>query len=327
MGRRKTKKKPSKTMLPRRKLLLEALEQRLLLSADFVFAADLQQDPLLPDQTTISSEFQNVTSDLTADSTFFDPLAVVDTSLTAPLEQAASSYQQSLSDKDSSGVSVDATAMQIQLLIIDSGIEDYGTLYEEFLSQAGVIEDSSAPLDIDYYSDRTLEQQAELNEGLETKVFVLDSAVDGIEQISSILDQYQDVSAVHLLSHGSQGTLQLGQSELNAQALEEYAETLKQWGESLSADGDILLYGCNLAEGQIGIDFVESLADYTDADIAASTDATGSSALDGDWLLEYQTGGIESDTIAAYGYAHLLANINGTGGDDILTGNIGSVRP
>jgi hypothetical protein len=55
---------------------------------------------------------------------------------------------------------------------------------------------------------------------------------------------------------------------------------LAQIGQDMNVGGDILIYACNTAEGDKGINFVDSLAQLTGRDIAASTNRTG---LGGDW--------------------------------------------
>jgi len=62
----------------------------------------------------------------------------------------------------------------------------------------------------------------------------------------------------------------------------------------LTDSGDILLYGCDVAQGEIGQAFIEQLAQLTGADVAASTDLTGAAALGGDWVLEAQAGVVEA---------------------------------
>ena len=75
---------------------------------------------------------------------------------------------------------------------------------------------------------------------------------------------------------------------------------------ALKADGDILLYGCDIALGADGASFIQHLARDTGADVAASTGTTGSSAFGGNWVLEAATGTIDnsifatSQTIAQY---------------------------
>ncbi|MGC8712879.1 MAG: N,N-dimethylformamidase beta subunit family domain-containing protein, partial [Leptodesmis sp.] len=66
------------------------------------------------------------------------------------------------------------------------------------------------------------------------------------------------------------------------------------WGASLTEDADILLYGCNIAYGDLGQGFVQNLSILTGADIAASTDLTGDAPDGGNWTLEYNTGSIEA---------------------------------
>ena len=85
--------KRSKTIrtAPRRKLELEALEPRLLLSADLGFSPDAEQQNLLPESPEL--QFSNLT--LPPDSTFFDPQATVDTSLAASFEQLSPVVQDS----------------------------------------------------------------------------------------------------------------------------------------------------------------------------------------------------------------------------------------
>jgi hypothetical protein len=68
------------------------------------------------------------------------------------------------------------------------------------------------------------------------------------------------------------------------------------WGRSLSADADILLYGCSVASTLDGRLFVERLGSLTQADVAASTDATGQG---GDTDLEFQQGQVTAAQLAS----------------------------
>ena len=139
------------------------------------------------------------------------------------------------------------------------------------------------------------------------QVVVLDAERDGVEQIGEILEAYHGVAALHVVSHGASGTLRLGATALGVDELRERSDALSAWREALGEDADLLLYGCDVADGEVGIEFIEALANATGADVAASTDATGSAALGGDWELEVATGSIEADALAAPGFAALLA--------------------
>lgn len=138
-------------------------------------------------------------------------------------------------------------------------------------------------------------------------VHTLDASRDGISQISEILTQYRDVQSIHILSHGDQGELHLGSTVLNDAALQAYQSELAQWNQSLRKDADILLYGCNVADGQWGVDFVQDFAMLTGADVAASDDVTGNADLGGDWELEYTTGWIDASATSVFSRSSLEA--------------------
>ncbi|WP_163833579.1 DUF4347 domain-containing protein [Spartinivicinus ruber] len=147
------------------------------------------------------------------------------------------------------------------------------------------------------------------------EVVVLNADQNGVEQIANSLSGRQ-VDAIHIVSHGDDGKLFLGNTILDVNTLNNHASYLTAIGQSLNSvgndRGDILLYGCDVGRGAAGEAFVQALAGLTDADIAASTDDTGNSDLSGDWDLEYNTGNITTDTpfseeaIAAYDYLFAL---------------------
>ncbi|MFN9915423.1 MAG: DUF4347 domain-containing protein, partial [Pirellulaceae bacterium] len=159
------------------------------------------------------------------------------------------------------------------------------------------------------------------------------------ESISQYLSQAAvQYDAIHLVSHGFAGGLQLGNTLLTAGNLEAYASQFEGWRSGLTAEAELLLYGCSIADGTLGIAFVDQLSELLDVDIAASTDATGHSSLGGDWELEYRVG--EGPISLAFAgdqgisWEHLLAaNVAPSfsipqpafgGGDGITTTAIGS---
>jgi hypothetical protein len=127
-----------------------------------------------------------------------------------------------------------------------------------------------------------------------TEVHVLDSSQDAVTQITNTLLGRTGISSLHIVSHGEAGGLNFGSGRLNLSDLPEYAAQLQNWGKALTDDADILLYGCNVAQGELGKAFTSILSQLTGADVAASDDLTGSSALGGDWDLEVNSGRIES---------------------------------
>ena len=139
------------------------------------------------------------------------------------------------------------------------------------------------------------------------EVFILDGDSDGLDQMAGYLSGRSGLDAIHVISHGSQGALYLGSTVLNSGNLSAYGTQLGSIGNSLTQTGDILLYGCNVAQGNVGFQFVSALAELTGADVAASEDATGAVTLGGDGVLELATGSVEAAGLLVTNLAGLLA--------------------
>jgi hypothetical protein len=137
-----------------------------------------------------------------------------------------------------------------------------------------------------------------------TTILVLDPTRDGLTQIAEA--NYTNIDAIHILSHGNVGSLELGSSTLDSRNLGDYHAQLTSIGNALSPDGDILLYGCHVAQGVVGQRFVQQLSDMTGATIAASTNLTGAENLGGDWTLEFTTGSIRATALNVPSYAGVL---------------------
>ncbi|MGD1712256.1 DUF4347 domain-containing protein, partial [Dapis sp. BLCC M172] len=153
------------------------------------------------------------------------------------------------------------------------------------------------------FIDAGVDNYQQLFDGVvaEAQPFLLDTARDGIEQIDGILQQYPQVKTVHIISHGSPGCLYLGNSQFTLGTLEHYATELQRWNID-----NLLLYGCNVAAGDPGAEFVAKLRGLTGADIAASATLTGAAIKGGNWELEVRTGemssslGLELEVMGSY---------------------------
>ncbi|MBK5009826.1 DUF4347 domain-containing protein, partial [Pseudomonas sp. S60] len=141
------------------------------------------------------------------------------------------------------------------------------------------------------------------------EVVILDPEKDGLLQMADYLKGREGLDAIHLLSHGAEGAVQMGNVWLNSGNLAGHASELQSIGAALKADGDLLLYGCKVGEDGKGEAFVENLAAITGADVAASTDDTGAASLGGNWSLERASGAIETVALGSElgGYESLLA--------------------
>jgi hypothetical protein len=162
----------------------------------------------------------------------------------------------------------------------------------------------------------------------DVEVHLLNANEEGVLQIAAILQGRTGLDSIQIVSHGSSGSLSLGSGVLNSSNLDSYSDALAQIGSSLSATGDILLYGCDVAQGDSGLSFINQLATITGAEVAASTDLTGNAALGGDWVLEANTGAVETSLpftdSALQNYSNLLASVPTAGASIFGTVTFGS---
>ena len=156
-------------------------------------------------------------------------------------------------------------------------------------------------------------------------IVVLNPYKDGVDQITQVLSQYQGVSSVYILSHGSSGLLTLGTTVLDDQTLQSRLAEISGWQASLAPGADILLYACDVASGQSGVKFVNDLAAATGTVVAASTEDMGNGS-NATWALNYATGAVTAmplfSVTSVEGYKYFLTdhtagspNMNLTGGD------------
>ena len=191
--------------------------------------------------------------------------AIVESDALTP--DAAMLTESSNSEVNQNNAGIESDLIQtVELVVIDPSASDYQELVADLQSQ----------------SDRVFE------------ILILNPRQDGISQITDALKELSDVSAIHLVSHGDEGESLLGASVLSQRSIERYAAELVTWQYSMTADADLLIYGCDLAASEDGIALTESLNILLGTDVAASDDLTGHKDLGGDWDLEVGVGSIET---------------------------------
>ena len=136
------------------------------------------------------------------------------------------------------------------VVFLDAGVTDYQSL------QAGVIP--------------------------EVATVILTPNQDGIEQITAFLQQNPQITTIHLVCHGAPGCLYLGNCQLNLTNIYDYRQQLQSWAKI----NHILLYGCQVAAGDGGTEFINKLSQITGAKIVASSRRVGNAALGGGCELE-----------------------------------------
>ncbi len=267
-----TEKKSKKKKGGKHYSLRQAVEQRLLFDASLIAPAhDVGAPPAegaaAHDATQATQGEATAAAKATADS----PQAVQPASDRNPVDNTSAkdgkTFGEELQEKDASNTSKlqefhEFTPAPKEIVFIDSRVKDAQTLLQGMSPSV--------------------------------EVYFIDAKSDGISQIDKVLNNEKSpVAAIHILSHGSSGALELGDSVLNTQTLRnQYASDIASWNSHLTSDANILLYGCGVAEGNIGRQFVSNLAEVSGANIAASIDATGSTYQHANWSLEYSTGDI-----------------------------------
>ncbi|MCA9139722.1 MAG: DUF2341 domain-containing protein, partial [Planctomycetales bacterium] len=107
---------------------------------------------------------------------------------------------------------------------------------------------------------------------------------DGVSQISDSLKGLSHVDAIHIIGHGDGQGIRLGNTILSSQSVNGYASDLASWAGAMSADTDLLIYGCDLASTESGRELIDSLSVLCDCDVMNSTltpnAAVGSSLRD-----------------------------------------------
>ena len=158
-----------------------------------------------------------------------------------------------------------------EIVFIDQGVKDYASLVRD--------------VGLERSASRRIE------------IVLLDANRDGVEQITDFLRDQHNIDGIHLLSHGASGRLQLGSTQLDHDSLADYADQPQVWHSALSEGGDLLLYGCKVAAGRRGVEFIRQLGAAAGADIASSVDVTGGTPQEGDWDLERTIGVIDVATL------------------------------
>ncbi|HBE70148.1 MAG TPA: hypothetical protein DDW52_18525 [Planctomycetaceae bacterium] len=169
--------------------------------------------------------------------------------------------------------SLQATHSQ-ELVFIDSSVEGLQTLLDDIASLS--------------------------DPGRQIEIVFLDPNRDGVLQISDALHGRTSIDAMHVVSHGTDGEVWLGNGLLSIESLDRYRTHLAEWSNALGVDADVLFYGCDLASSESGRALINEIGTICSCDIAASEDITGHSDLGGDWTLEYTFGEVETDVAVGY---------------------------
>lgn len=218
-----------------------------------------EQNPDETDETPEDDTLSEQTDELTDEAT--------DTEL-AEGEEGALEGEESTEDTE--------TEASVEVVVVDSSIENHQQIVDDIV------------------------QQNKDDDSRKIRIITIDSSQGGIDQVTDILAASEEpVDALHIVSHGSDNQIYLGADRITSERLEEQQQSLSNWSQYMSETADILVYGCDVAETQDGQNLLQELSEITGADVAASTDDTGTTEQGGDWKLEYASGEIEANVLLA----------------------------
>ncbi len=94
------------------------------------------------------------------------------------------------------------------------------------------------------------------------EVVMLDPNSDGVAQIANFLSRHSDpnLTTIDIVAHDADGELLLGSTNLTDGNLSGNSAALARIGAALKPGGGIMLYGCNVASGADGMQFIADLS-------------------------------------------------------------------
>lgn len=122
----------------------------------------------------------------------------------------------------------------------------------------------------------------------------IDNRANGLEQLAKITREFSNLEAIHIISHGTEGLLYLGDSKIDQLFVLAHKTEMATVKSSLAQGADIHFYACELAATKKGEEFVELVANVLEADVAASNNLTGNASNGADWDLEIVKGDINT---------------------------------
>jgi len=116
----------------------------------------------------------------------------------------------------------------------------------------------------------------------EFKYVLIDEYEDGLKKISDTLESHTDLTAIHVISLGSDGQVSLGSTVLNEQTVHHHGSELVRWSEHLSAGAQLLFQGSNLLQSDSGSRLIDAVSMLCDCEVVANDDVISEPDNDSD---------------------------------------------
>ncbi len=137
-------------------------------------------------------------------------------------------------------------------------------------------------------------------------VFSIERRRHGLVQMREALEGLRGLAAIHVIAHGEPGALLLGRTRITRASMLARAKDLAAIGDALEPDGELIVYGCNLAKGAVGRLWLRALAQATHSHVTAANAPVGSAALGGTPFPQVHVGPPARRPLDLGGYVGLL---------------------
>jgi ELWxxDGT repeat protein len=176
------------------------------------------------------------------------------------------------------------------------------------------------------FIDASLPDLATLRAGLpvDATVHLLDPAQHGLKQMAAVLAGQFDIAALHLIVHGAPGQLLLGHAAIDLAELKACREDITTIAAAMAEDGELLIYGCEVAAGREGRQFIHTLTSMTGLKVAAATHPVGATALGGHWTLDEMPLSMTAQPLAVPAWRGVLPALGASEVANINPGATGS---
>ena len=177
------------------------------------------------------------------------------------------------------------------------------------------------------FIDRGVDDYDVLVRGVRPGVEVHLLEADALAQMTAVLVGRTDLKAVHVVSHGAPGCLYLGEGELSLGTLAQHKAALRSWfaGYGEGEKPALLLYGCNVAAGDAGEEFLSQLATLTGVIAQASSVKVGAPKAGGVWQLDYGQSSIHAVDLFSVEIQEIYSAAFAPGTLDMSFGNLDSI--
>ncbi|MEA2958908.1 MAG: hypothetical protein QOJ58_4490, partial [Alphaproteobacteria bacterium] len=119
---------------------------------------------------------------------------------------------------------------QVEMRIIDTAPAVLETKAQQTTTNEVVFVDAATPDYRQLIDDIAARASGERN----LQVVLIENDSDGIHKITDVLSGLQNIDAIHIISHGSDGSVTLGATVLDAAGLREHSAEIQAWASSLS---------------------------------------------------------------------------------------------